>query len=278
MNCVRNTLKFVCKVLRPEPLYVYRERDSICSDSDIFGTAGLQDCMFIEGKVKDGFRHLKVDRNNDKDSFVLTWIQDPHIKCFNKIDFQPYNGIARPQVGQVFNLFTGYNPQILTPYDKLKREQILKPFHELGQQLCEGNEKYYKYFLSYFAEMIQHPNQRIPVSPSLVGPQGVGKNLFLKPLSYIIGRSHFMTSSKLEDFFGTHAEGFYHKLLVNPNEVEGGKSNEYEGEMKSAITEDTITINPKNVRPIEINNFARVILTSNKSNPFKIDFNSKERR
>ena len=77
-----------------------------------------------------------------------------------------------------------------------------------------------------------------------------------------------MTSSKLEDFFGTHAEGFYHKILVNPNEVESGKSNDYEAEMKSAITEDTITINPKNVRPIEINNFARVILTSNKSNPF----------
>ena len=178
----------------------------------------------------------------------------------------------------MFNLFTGYNPQILTPYDKSKQKQILQPFHDLGLQLCEGNEKYYKYLLSYFAQMIKHPDIRVPVSPCLTGPQGAGKNLFMKPLSYIVGRSHFMSSSKLEDFFGTHAEGFYHKLLVNPNELEGCRSNEYEAEMKSAITEDTITINAKNVRPIEINNFARVVPTSNKTDLFKIDFNSKERR
>ena len=162
-------------------MYVYRERDSICSNSDK-DTTGLLDCMFVEGKVKDAFRHLKVDKYNDNDSFISKWIQDSQIKCFNKIDFQPYNGVARPQEGQVFNLFTGYNPQILTPYDKSKRKQILQPFHDLGLQLCEGNEKYYKYLLSYFAQMIQHPDKRVPVSPCLTGPQGAGKNLFMKPV------------------------------------------------------------------------------------------------
>jgi hypothetical protein len=143
---------FVCKVLRPEPLYVYRERDSICSDSDK-STAGLLDCTLVESRVKDAFRHLKTDKNNEGESFIQKWIEDPDIKCFNKFAFQPYNGIARPQEGQVFNLFTGYNTQILTPYEREKQEHILKPFHDLALQLCKGNPVYYNYFINYLAQM-----------------------------------------------------------------------------------------------------------------------------
>ena len=48
--------------------------------------------------------------------------------------------------------------------------------------------------------------------------------------------------------------------------------------MKSFISEDTITVNPKNVRPTTIRNMARTIITTNKTNPIPIDVKSKDRR
>ena len=50
------------------------------------------------------------------------------------------------------------------------------------------------------------------------------------------------------------------------------------GQFKSFITEDTIVVNPKYVRPTKIANHARLIIFSNKPNPIPIDVKSKDRR
>jgi hypothetical protein len=94
----------------------------------------------------------------------------------------------------------------------------------------------------------------------------------------MLNKSHYITSSKPNDFFGEHAEGYYRRLLVNLNEAEGKDTFDFEGRMKSFISEDTITINPKNVRPTQISNHARTVITTNKPNPIPIDVKSKDRR
>jgi hypothetical protein len=78
--------------------------------------------------------------------------------------------------------------------------------------------------------------------------------------------------------FGEHAEGFFRKLLVNINECEGKDTFDYEGKIKSAITENKATINAKHLRPFEIDVYARMIIFTNKPNPIPIDNKSKDRR
>ena len=79
-------------------------------------------------------------------------------------------------------------------------------------------------------------------------------------------------------FFSDHAEGAYRKLLVNVNEAESKDTFQNEGQFKSFITEDTIVVNPKYVRPTKLANHARLIITSNKPNSIPIDVKSKDRR
>jgi len=62
------------------------------------------------------------------------------------------------------------------------------------------------------------------------------------------------------------------------NECEGKDTFDFEGRIKSFITEDTITINPKMVRPTQIRNVARVMIFTNKPNPIPIDVKSSDRR
>jgi phage/plasmid-associated DNA primase len=62
------------------------------------------------------------------------------------------------------------------------------------------------------------------------------------------------------------------------NEVESKDTFDYEGKIKSFISEDTITFNPKFVRSTTIRNISRLIITTNKPNPIKIDVKSCDRR
>jgi phage/plasmid-associated DNA primase len=100
----------------------------------------------------------------------------------------------------------------------------------------------------------------------------------LDVIGSIIGKAHYITSSNPKDFFGDYAEGFYRKILVNINECEGKDTFDYEGKIKSFITENSITLNPKFVRQTTISNYARLIIFTNKPNPIPIDVRSKDRR
>jgi hypothetical protein len=102
--------------------------------------------------------------------------------------------------------------------------------------------------------------------------------MILEAIGNIIGKEYYITSSNPKDFFGDYAEGFYRKLLVNMNECEGKDTFDFEGKIKSFITEDSITLNPKFVRQTTISNFARTIIFTNKPNPVPIDVRSKDRR
>jgi phage/plasmid-associated DNA primase len=246
---------------------------------------GKAACIFSEANITAAFKHIRTEKvvNEDGDvkevAFTSLWLNDPEIKCFNKLDFIPYNGFREEQTNkQVYNLFTGYNPKILTPYNKDKKDIILKPFKDLWLELCGGNPEHFKYVYNFLAHMIQKPNEKIPICIIIKGKQGTGKNVGLKAFGNIIGGDHFISSANPNDFFGEYAEGFYHKLLVNMNECEGKDTCDFEGKIKAFISEDTITINAKHVRPSHIRNIARTIIFTNKPNPIPIDVKSTDRR
>lgn len=266
--------KFVCKVMRPEPQFIWTE-----GQRDF----GKKACIFSEGQIITAFKHLKTeifDEDEEKDkSFISLWLNDENQRVHNQIEFIPKNEtIIENNDKEIYNLFTGYSPKIKSNYTKENSDKILKYFHELGTALCGDNENHYNFLIKFLAHMIQKPNEKIGLAFIIKGKQGTGKNVFLNAIGNIIGKEHYITSSNPKDFFGDYAEGFYHKLLVNMNECEGKDTFDFEGKMKSFITEETITINPKKVRPIEIQNLARLMIFTNKPNPIKIDVNSKDRR
>ena len=271
--------KFVCKVLLPEPQFIYIEgvKD--------FGNKAY---IFTENQISTAFRHIKTEHLKGSGEnariedvpFTLDWINDCNIRVYNRVDFVPVNDV---DVGEqkdktIFNLFAGYNPKVKSAYTKENKEKILKPFMDLGRELSGGVEKDFLYFLKFIAHMIQKPNEKIPICFIFKGKQGTGKSMFINAIGNLIGQEHYISSSNPKDFFGDYAEGFYHKLLVNMNECEGKDTFDFEGKIKSFISEDRITINPKNVRPTEINNLARVIISTNKPNPIPIDVKSGDRR
>lgn len=265
--------KFFCKVISPDPMYLFEVKD-VRGDSSIL--------MWSEKNLRDSVGHIHIEMQEEGDSkatkkpFINLWLKDDNLRCYNKLDFKPMNVIGRQEQTDFYNLFSGYNPAVDTECEY--NERILAVFHLIGKELCGGHQEHYDFLLKYIAHMIQKPDERIPLAFIIKGKQGTGKNVWLNAVGNLLNKKNYISSANPKDFFGEYAEGFYHKLLVNINECEGKDTFDFEGRMKSFITEDTITLNPKFVRPTTIQNYARLIIFTNKPNPISIDVKSKDRR
>lgn len=260
---------FVCKVMQPEPMYMFQNGIHMKIDPLNPGQLAL-----LLKPISSGY----LDKRGNPVSFYEKWSNDIKHRLYRTFDFIPFP-IDKPiHDKSILNVFEGFNPDIYAePMDK---ETILKritPFLDLAQELC-GNDEHAMYFHRFIAQIFQEPEYKPPVCIIFKGKQGTGKNAILDAIGNMLNPIHYITSSSPNDFFGTHAEGYYRKLLVNLNEAEGKDTFDFEGKMKSFITEPTITINPKNVRPTQIRNMARTIITTNKPNPIPIDVRSKDRR
>ena len=261
---------FLCKVQQPEPMYVFtngkHKKPELLSPTQ---------CALLLKPILSG----KKNSAGSPVSFYEVWSNDLDHRLYRTFDFIPFNINEPISDDKVFNLFEGFNPDIYG--EAMDDETITKkitPYLDLVQELCGGNNEHAMYFHKYIAHIFQNPNKKVPICIIFKGKQGTGKNMILDAIGNMLNGCHYITSSKPNDFFGEHAEGFCKKLLVNLNEAEGKDTFDFEGRIKSFITEDTITINPKNVRPSTIRNVARTIITTNKTNPVPIDVKSKDRR
>jgi hypothetical protein len=264
---------FVCKVMRPQTVFIYAENDN----------KDFNCLLYSEENIKSAFKHLKsgIFKKEKETNFVDEWLNDVEMKVYNNMDFLPFNGIRninKTNNKETYNLFNGYNKNIESEYKKQNKEQLLKPFKDLLFELVGADKECFDYFYNFLGHLIQKPNERIPIAFIFKSKQGVGKNVMLEAIGNIIGQAHYISSSNPKDFFGDYAEGIYRKLLVNINECEGKDTFDYEGRLKSIITEDKMTLNPKFVRQYTINNYARLIIFTNKPNPVPIDVRSKDRR
>ena len=269
---------FVCKAMQPDPIYIWtskiKKKDRFEVISDVYVTNN-----YDETRLKKSLKHI---RNNDK-CFLDKWFVDPSIRCFNRVDFEPYNGVFNPQQNdkKVYNLFKGYNPLILSPLkndSEEYRNKVLAIFMDLTLQLFEGNVRFRDLFLKTRAYKIQYPQKKLGFTFIVTGAQGVGKDLTFGAIGNIVGPEHYYTTVKPNDLFGPYAEGFVHRLFVTLNECEGKDTRDLEGAIKAASTDVEMTVNAKFQRPVQMKNLAQLDITSNKPNPLPIDTKSGDRR
>ena len=261
--------KHFCIVEKPIAQYV-RQGNGVDRTPYIMSDAELAKLI---RPVKSGF-----DETSRK-KFFNCWDEDPHRRQYRKMDFMPYNPSNPIEDEAVFNLFEGFNPHCFAP--SMEGDFVMKkikPFLDLAHEICGADEACSEYFHRFIADIFQNPAKKPPVAICIKSYEGAGKNLLLDTIGHMLNKTHYITSSNPEDFFSNHAEGMRGKLLINLNEAEGKGTFDYEGRIKSFITEPTIVVNPKNIRPMEINNYARTIVTTNKATPIAIDVKGRDRR
>ncbi len=171
-----------------------------------------------------------------------------------------------------FNIYKGFQYKLTDDNDYSKIKDYL--FH-IKDVWANGDDDIYNYILNWFSHIYQKPEKKTLVAiviPS--NTQGNGKNLALKAHSEIMEDLYFSTAQidQIVGNFNPSAEG---RLLINLNECTWGGRKSQSGILKALITEDTMTINNKNIKPYMIENYSNVIITSNDENPIEIEKNDR---
>ena len=126
--------------------------------------------------------------------------------------------------------------------------------------------------------MIQQPEKRPRRAICFIGTQGDGKNALLDAIKYVISLKLYNSSSKPEDYFGVIASAHAEKLLVNLDESTRKGYYDLEPRIKEFVTKEIINVRKMYMDAFSVNNYARLVSTSNKTQALPIDFQSGDRR
>ena len=211
-------------------------------------------------------------------------MKDIHRKTAHKINCIPYSGsfkLDKWYINGTINTFKGFNKLIDTVNESHRNE--FNDFYEnyflkLLYNLCEQNDEYSKWVLQFFAQMIQHPEERVRRAIVFIGSQGSGKNVLLETIEKVIGSDLFNSSSKPKDYFGDIASAHFNKILVNLDESKKSGNIDLEGMIKEFVTKATINVRQMYKDTFTADNYARLVVTTNNSACLPIDFASGDRR
>ena len=281
-----------CSYTSYESMKEYFERFACYNedgDNIAFYNANKQEIEFITDKQRKSrfanlFDNVHLNKDDSPTMFINNWMKDIHRKTAHKINCIPYSGSFRLDkwyINGTINTFKGFN-KLIDTVNESHREEFNdfynNYFLKLLHNLCEENDEFSKWVLQFFAQMIQHPEERVRRAVVFIGNQGDGKSIILETMEKVLGSDLFNSSSKARDYFGDIASAHFNKILVNLDESKKAGNIDLEGMIKEFVTKAVINVRQMYKDAFTADNYARLVVTTNNSAALPIDFASGDRR
>lgn len=201
--------------------------------------------------------------NNDPKKFFNRWMIDPTRRTINRFVLKPD---GRPDS---FCLFNGF------AYEDTEEEEdetVIGAFHEKLDHVTNRDEHIKQHILNWITHILQKPFEIPGTSVILTGDQGVGKDMLGNFIGrYVLGSHAFANYGTTRQFFDSHDTLCENKFLIKLEEAAPSIVRANADELKSRITSDTLTLNPKGKKPYTVQNFARIMMSANKDSPIKLE-------
>ncbi len=222
--------------------------------------------VFVGGKKQ----YLDIDNRKIVDKSYIDTVANPTYRPIDILDrfvpkyddteFLPHEEDIF--VKDTYNLFHGFIGEQVGNDHELFLQYVMT-------DICSGNELYYNYIIEYLAHMVQYPNQLPGVAIVLHGTaKGTGKDSLHKLVGRLFkkGGYVYITKQMLDRFNGP----LQHCLLGGFEELTFGGSHKDDDNMKTLITRERHPIEHKGINgTVEVKNYIRLIITSNKPQPVK---------
>ena len=186
------------------------------------------------------------------------WLQSPHRSTFNGLVFSPAKDVAGS-----YNLWRGFSIVPVAGRCTLFWDFVL-------QVICAGDATIYAYIRLYFAHMIQRPWERPEVAIVFRGGQGTGKNTFVDTMGALVA-NHFRQVNSMDQITGRFNGHMQHVILLHANEATWGGNKSDKGKLKAMITDATVPVEMKGLDIVDIDNYLRLMISSNEDWPVPID-------
>ena len=184
-------------------------------------------------------------------NLVDTWLESPMRRTYA-------SGLTfLPEVDTVssYNLWRGWS------YEPVDGD--VSPWLDfVTNVVADGNASHANYIISWAAQMVQQPTNKVGVGLVLRGRKGTGKTKFGELLGGLV-KAHHQIVSRAEHVTGNFNRHLEDTLLLQADEAYWAGAKSSEGALKDLLTNDTITIERKGVDAYTAPNYTRVLFTSN---------------
>lgn len=164
-----------------------------------------------------------------------------------------------------YNLWRGFSRGVdtVTRPDERWRKYLVFRDHLLTN-VCGSDTELFQWVFGWFAHMLQKPRDRIGTALVLRGKMGVGKSVVGDVIGQLLLAHYFLVDDPryLIGQFNSHMATC---LLLQVDEGFWAGDKAAEGRLKGLITATKQMIEAKGVDPIRLDNYVRVIFTSNES-------------
>jgi hypothetical protein len=180
------------------------------------------------------------------------WLRSPRRREYRGVEFKPNGGRA-----DYLNLFTGFAV-------KPKSGTAGRFWEFLREVICNNNDEAYKYVRRWLAHIFQRPEELPGTALVLRGKQGTGKGTFVDTIGKLIG-DHYIELHSMDQVTGRFNGHLKNALLAYANEAIWGGSKSQVGMLKGMITDKLRSVEQKGVDIFKVDNFLRLIVSSNES-------------
>jgi hypothetical protein len=221
--------------------------------------------ILSEANIRSNYKHIRCgfQPNGIPINFIDRWLV-----CNNEIRRKNKMGIHMKHCPEdTYNLWTPFSMDLVVDYvEKLDAIEIFKKHVSI---LCNHEEKVCDYVIDWIADMIQNPELKSKML-IFVSKQGAGKNLLLNMIRKMIGNKKVLESTDpSRDVWGNFNGKMVDAFLVNLSEISAMDFKNAQGKVKALITDDTIIINEKCVKPFTIPSFHHFITFTNEMEAIK---------
>lgn len=199
------------------------------------------------------FRNKIVFEGKKPVSIAKVWMEHPRRREYpDGVVFRP----AETTSAGYFNIFRGWPRQANSSGSC---DLFLK---HIRDNVCEGNDEYYRYIIGWFAAIFQKPQSKAGTSLVIRGKQGTGKSKIGEVFAKLLGNYYVKVSNEghLLGNFNAHLAA---KLLVHAEEGFWAGGNSAAGRFKDMITSDSMLLEYKGKDAIRIDNLCRFLVTTN---------------
>lgn len=188
-------------------------------------------------------------------TWAARWMRDRARRQFSGVCFFP-NPDGAPAPEGYYNLWRGFS---VTP----RRGGSWATFRDhLLVNVCQGDDALFRWVFGYFAHMVQRPRERIGVALVLRGKMGTGKTLPVEVFGSLIA-SHFFLVDDPRYVTGNFNAHMASCILLGAEEAVWAGDKAAEGRLKGLVTSRFQMIEAKGVDPIRLDNYVRLVMTSN---------------
>lgn len=206
--------------------------------------------------IKNFHREPVLIRSNAENEPTKTeplgkfWAEHPEAKRYKSVVFSP--GKTEEDC---YNLWKGFAVEPRAGDWSLLRAHIY-------ENVCSGNDEWYRYFMGWMARMVQQPDCPGEVAVALRGGKGVGKSITFRHIGRLFGQ-HFLQISNSKHLVGNFNAHLQDTIFLFADEAFYAGDKKQEPILKTIITEPVLFIEPKNVNAYSCPNYLHLAMASN---------------